>query len=78
MQVQTNSSFYQSFGGLNFMDSDINKLKIPDLITKHLGLRSMYATYSYADIIKSVTIQQRVMAVQQFELKPQRYFWYFL
>ena len=54
MQVQTNSTFHQSFGGLNFINADIDRLKIPALIAKHLGNRSVFCQYSYAQILKSL------------------------
>lgn len=52
MQVRTKSSHFQSFGGLNFMESDYRAFGFDALIEKHLGSRSLLAHYSYGDIIK--------------------------
>lgn len=54
MQVQVKSAFFQSFGGINFMDADFRKLGVSSLITNALGHRSLIATYSYADVIKTI------------------------
>ncbi|MEO7309120.1 MAG: IS1380 family transposase [Chitinophagaceae bacterium] len=54
MQVQVKSAHYQSFGGINFMEADYKRLGFESLITQHLGLRSVKATYSFSDIIRSL------------------------
>jgi hypothetical protein len=54
MQVQTKGTFFQSFGGINFMESDFKKIGFTDLITSYLGVRSLTAVYSYSDIIKTI------------------------
>jgi len=54
MQIQVKKSFYQSFGGINFMESDYDKFGFKKLITSCLGPRSLTAVYSYSDIIKTV------------------------
>lgn len=54
MQVQVNPTFFQSFGGINFIDADLRKLGVSSLITDALGHRSLIATYSYADVIKTI------------------------
>lgn len=54
MQVQVNPTFFQSFGGINFMNADLRKLGVSSLITDALGHRSLIATYSYADVIKTI------------------------
>ena len=54
MQVQVKASFYQSFGGINFMEDDYRRMGIENLLTEHVGLRSLLAVYSYSDIIKSL------------------------
>ena len=54
MQVQTKPTFFQSFGGINFMESDFKKIGFTDLITSCLGTRSLLAVYSYSDIIKTI------------------------
>ena len=54
MQVQVKPTFFQSFGGINFMDADLRKFGVSSLITGALGHRSPIATYSYADVIKTI------------------------
>lgn len=54
MQVQVNPTFFQSFGGINFIDADLRKLGLSSLITGALGHRSLIATYSYCDVIKTI------------------------
>lgn len=54
MQVEVKQSFYQSFGGINFMEADYNRLGFDQLINKHLGNRSINAIYSYADVFKNL------------------------
>ena len=54
MQVQAKPTFFQSFGGINFMESDYDKLGFGKLITSHLGHRSINSVYSYSDIIKTI------------------------
>jgi DDE family transposase len=54
MQVVVKPSFYQSFGGINFMDADFRSLGLAAPINEQLGQRSANAQYSYADIIKSL------------------------
>src|SRR5206468_6262760 len=55
MQVVVKPSFYQSFGGINFMDADFRSLGLAAPINEQLGQRSANAQYSYADVIKSLT-----------------------
>lgn len=52
MQVEVKKSFYQSFGGINFMDADIRSIGFSSLVSEHLGCRSLLATYSYSDLLK--------------------------
>lgn len=52
MQVEVKAAFYQSFGGLNFMEADYQALGFASVITHHLGARSPQAIYSYGDVIK--------------------------
>lgn len=52
MQVRVKTSHYQSFGGINFLESDYNRFGFESLITEHLGARSLLAHYSYSDLIK--------------------------
>jgi hypothetical protein len=52
MQVVVKPTFYQSFGGINFMEADFNRLDFLSLITEHLGSRNVKALYSYSDVLK--------------------------
>jgi Transposase DDE domain group 1 len=54
MQVEVKSSFYQSFGGINFMEADFRRLGLDKLIIQQLGFRNLTAVYSYADVLKSL------------------------
>jgi len=54
MQVQSKPTFFQSFGGINFMESDFKKIGFTDLITSCLGVRSLTEVYSYSDIIRTI------------------------
>lgn len=54
MQVRVKPSQFQSFGGINFLDSDYQKFGFEPLISKYLGRRSRLAVYSYSDIIKNL------------------------
>jgi hypothetical protein len=54
MQVEVKHSFYQSFGGINFMDADFRKSGFDELITGYLGHRSLIAQYNYSDVLKSL------------------------
>jgi hypothetical protein len=54
MKITYSNDKIKSFGGLNFITNEFNNLKLEQLITKHLGTRSIYSTYSYADIIKNL------------------------
>lgn len=56
MQVQVKPAFYQSFGGINFIEADFNALNFKTLITQHLGSRSHQAFYSYSDVIKHLLL----------------------
>uniref|UniRef100_UPI004048857B IS1380 family transposase n=1 Tax=Mariniflexile sp. TaxID=1979402 RepID=UPI004048857B len=54
MKITTSKDNINSFGGLNFITSEFEKLKLTELITQHLGERSIYAKYSYSDVIKNL------------------------
>lgn len=54
MKITLSTDKIKSFGGLNFITNEFNNLKLEQLITKHLGTRSIYSTYSYSDIIKNL------------------------
>lgn len=51
MKITTSSANINSFGGLNFIHHEINKLGIPQLAETHLGTRPEQAKFSYSDII---------------------------
>ncbi len=54
MEITTSTDNIKSFGGLNFISEEFNKLKLPELITKQLGKHSLQAKYSFSDIIKNL------------------------
>ena len=54
MQVHVNPTFYQSFGGINFIEEDIRKINFDTLVTETLGSRSLLAQYSYGDLLKNI------------------------
>lgn len=54
MQVQVNPTFYQSFGGLNFIEEDIKKINFDSLVCETLGSRSLLAQYSYGALLKNI------------------------
>ena len=54
MKITLSTDNIKSFGGLNFITKAFDDLKLPELITKHLGHRSVFAKYSYSDIIKNM------------------------
>ncbi|MGH2642882.1 MAG: IS1380 family transposase [Chitinophagaceae bacterium] len=54
MKVQVKTPHFQSFGGINFMESDFKDFGFESLITAHLGSRSPVAFYSYSDIVKNI------------------------
>jgi hypothetical protein len=54
MQVRVKSSHFESFGGINFLESDYIRFGFETLITAHLGARSLLAHYSYSDLIKNL------------------------
>ena len=53
MKITTSTDNIKSFGGLNFISEEFNKLNLPELITKHLGKCSLQAKYSFSDVIKN-------------------------
>ena len=53
MQVQVKKSFYQSFGGINFMEADITAIGFSNIVSQNVGHRSIQAEYSYADLLKT-------------------------
>lgn len=54
MQVLINPTFYQSFGGLNFIEKDLRGLGFESLVAENLGHRPVTALYSYGDLLKSI------------------------
>lgn len=52
MQIELKKSFYQSFGGINFLENDFNRLGLAPLIDRYLGKRNSNAVYSYGDVLK--------------------------
>lgn len=54
MHVEVKPTFFQSFGGINFIDADYRKMRLSSLMTEFLGHRSPNALYSYADVIKAI------------------------
>lgn len=54
MKITLSSDNIQSFGGLNFLTKSFDELKLPELISQHLGSRSLYSKFSYSDIIKNL------------------------
>ena len=53
MKITYSKENINSFGGLNFADSVINKSSVYQLINQELGSRGSRSTYSYADLIRS-------------------------
>lgn len=54
MKIVISNDNINSFGGLNFISNEFDKLQLPEIITAHLGSRSKLATYEYHDIIKNM------------------------
>lgn len=54
MQVKQKNTFISSFGGLNFINDFLNSRGFSNLAGQHLGLRSLTAQYTYADLIKQL------------------------
>jgi Transposase DDE domain group 1 len=54
MKITTSLENIKSFGGLNFISEQFDSLNLPELISKHLGTRSILAKYSYSDVIKNL------------------------
>lgn len=56
MKITTSIDNIKSFGGLNFISAEFDKLKLPELISQHLGKRSIYAKFSFSDVIKNLWV----------------------
>ena len=54
MKITTSFENINSFGGLNFISDEYDRLNLRNTITSHLGSRSVLATYQYSDIIKNI------------------------
>lgn len=54
MKITTSLENIHSFGGLNFVSDEFERLKLHELIASTLGKRSLLAIYEYSDIIKNV------------------------
>jgi hypothetical protein len=54
MQVQVKPTFIQSFGGINFLHEYLNSIQFDDTVLYHLGKRSLFAQYSYAELIRQL------------------------
>lgn len=54
MKITTSTDNIKSFGGLNFISEEFDKLNLSELIEKHLGKRSWLADFSYSDVIKNL------------------------
>jgi len=54
MKITTSFENINSFGGLNFISDEYDRLNLRKTITSHLGSRSLLATYQYSDIIKNI------------------------
>ena len=54
MKITTSLDNIKSFGGLNFISDEFDKLELSELITQHLGERSIFTKYSFSDAIKNL------------------------
>lgn len=54
MKITTSFENINSFGGLNFISDEYDRLNLRNTVTSHLGSRSLLATYQYSDIIKNI------------------------
>jgi hypothetical protein len=54
MQIQQKATYIQSFGGLNFINTYLTANNFREIVTNHLGVRSIIARYSYADLLRQV------------------------
>ena len=54
MQVQQKSTHFQSFGGLNFINDYLKRNAFASTVAAHLGVRSVFAKYSYADLLQQL------------------------
>lgn len=53
MKITTSSENINSFGGLNFISNEFDRLNLGKTITSILGSRSLLAKYQYADVFKN-------------------------
>ena len=54
MKITYSNDTIQFFGGLNFITNEFNNFKLEELITQHLGSRSIFSTFSYSGVIKNL------------------------
>jgi hypothetical protein len=54
MQVQQKSTHIQSFGGLNFINGYLKSHNLEKVVSSELGVRSIVAQYSYADLFRQL------------------------
>jgi hypothetical protein len=54
MKITTSIENINSFGGLNFISNEFDRLNLHKTITSYLGSRSALATYQYSDIFKNI------------------------
>lgn len=54
MKLTTSFENINSFGGLNFISDEFDRLNLGNTITSYLGKRSSLVTYQYSDIIKNI------------------------
>jgi len=54
MKITTSLENIKSFGGLNIVSEQYDRLGLPELIAKHLGDRPLQALYSYSDVVKNL------------------------
>jgi len=54
MKITTSLEKIKSFGGLNFISEEFDKLQLPKLITEYIGERPLQAEFSFSDMIKNL------------------------
>lgn len=54
MKITTSTDNIKSFGGLNFISTEFDNMKLPELILEYLGERPLQAKFSFGDIVKNL------------------------
>jgi hypothetical protein len=54
MKITTSLDNIKSLGGLNFISTEFDDLKLPGLIAQHLGTRALQAEFSFSEVIKNI------------------------